>query len=274
MGSSILLVYLYDRPWKFLAWQGATVGLLVWANASFTGIGTTSWNDIRPLAATSDPVMSVSDFLMKLCLDSASSASPSTGTVSGNSLGSMLAKLCFGTWYFNEEDELLVQSRRQLLQYALPSHPRLRLAHGIGVSFISLLSLAVPAILVGYCMLQTPQLQLCEVAGGTIKPEFDPWASHHYVTVAAGRKEVIAFNFEMGLGQASSYGFCCGSNSCPTHGFGENQPSDHLLIKARVSQSEFGTCLLKLRGLREREYQFTILAARSFRVRAEILGCC
>ena len=271
VGSSILLVYLYEHPGKFLAWQSATLGLAAWANTSFTGIGTTAWNDIRPLAATSHPVLSVSEFLNQLHLDGgASSASASAEAVSGNSIGAMLSKLCLGTWYFNEEDGLLVQSRRQLLHHALPLHPRLRLVHSSILSFISLLSLAVPALLVGYCMLQTPQLQLCEVVGGSIQPEFDPWASHHYVRVADAWKEVITFNFEMELGQASSYAFCCGSSSCAAQAFGDRQPSNHLLMEARVSQGEFGTCSLKLRGLRQREYLFTILAARSISIEAKL----
>ena len=37
--------------------------------------------------------------------------------------------------------------------------------------------------------------------------------------------------------------------------FDQRQPSGKQLFKARVPESDFGTCSLKLRGLREREYR-------------------
>ena len=217
VASSALLVCLYDRPWKFLAWQGATVGLLSWANTSFLGIGAAAWEEIRPLAVATAPVVSVSEFLARLHPSSdanADSASP------GQAATGRCSALCFGTWYFNEEDRALLHSRRHLLYHAFPDYPRLRLAHSVGMALVGLLSLVVPACLVGFCLVQVPQLQLCEVVGGSLQPEFDSSVSHHYIELKRGWKEGISFSFEMEIGQASSFAFCCGSGDCPAQAAG------------------------------------------------------
>ncbi|CAE7784025.1 unnamed protein product, partial [Symbiodinium sp. CCMP2456] len=268
----ILLVCLREQPWKFLAWQGATLGILAWANASFSGIGASAWSDIRPLAAKVTPVMELSE-LMTCESPPAGMDSQTPGAelpTCEPGLRATLATLWYGTWYFNEEDGFLLRRRQDLLQQAFPTFPLLRGAHAVVVAALSLLSFGVPTFLVSYCMLQTPQLQLCDAVGGNIHPSFDPWASHHYVILREEWTAAVSFDFEMDLGQAARFGFCCSSTPCATQPVPKHQRSDRTLMNGRVAQHEFGTCSLILQGLRQRKYEFTVLAPRSLNMSLQL----
>ncbi|CAE7665610.1 unnamed protein product, partial [Symbiodinium sp. CCMP2456] len=245
ISTVVLCAHLYEKPLKLLAWLGSSAGLLIWANSNFKSIGLMAgevWDELKPTQSAAEE-LTVAEFLSRLGL-----TSPEEGT-------SWLAGF---RWPLSKEDELLLDQRTNLMTHAFPARKYLRFGHGFMIIYFSLLNAAVPCAMASYCLLQSPRLQDVEVIGGSLATDFNPSERHYYVTLLDERSQQLTLNFEVDLGQASQYFFCKRQDPCAPL---QPQPrSDKVRLTATIAASSFGTCSIKLLGVRSSAYSFTVLA--------------
>ena len=105
-----------------------------------------------------------------------------------------------------------------------------------------------------------PQLQSLLVVGGALSPGFDTGATD-YIELQEGWNGRLMLNFEVGLGQASEFEFCCARGNCQAMQAAERPEA--LSLKAQIPVLQFGTCHLVLQGLRRKQYTFTVISLQA-----------
>ncbi|CAK9064375.1 unnamed protein product [Durusdinium trenchii] len=252
-----LVVHLHQRPWQLLPWLATACGTLVWANASFQGVGVTTWNDLKPIATDDSAVMEAEEFMESLGV--AESALPDTAC------GKWLA-LVAKMFTVGKENAIMLQNRQVLMHHAFPTNPTFRFFHGVVMVLFNLCCFGVPAALVAVSMMQVPVIHDLQVSGGALYPSLSPQQSHYYVRLNDGWTEGISFTFELDVGKASSFEFCC--PFCV-----ELTGSEHgnsLILKSEMPKENLGTCQLNLFGLRFQQYQFTALALQGLEMESRL----
>ena len=243
-----LVAHLYERPLQLLPWLATALGTVAWANATFEGVGVASWKDLKPWVTDDSEVIPATKFLEKL------------GAKRDEPLNSILGQPCawlssiFG---LHMEDRMLLQNRSLLLHHAFPKNPKFRFCHNLLMVMFSLCCFAVPTALLCLCMAQVPQLQGMELGHGFLYPPFKPDVSNYYISLQEGWAEGISMTFQLGIGKASFFQFCCVSGCRSITG---TEHGDAILLKVEMSKNDFGSCELNLFGLRFHQYEFTALA--------------
>lgn len=253
LSTAILLAHLYERPERIVTWLATAAGFLLWANSSFRSVGLMdgqTWKEISE-SELDDSAISVSDFLRNLGIRLDDEADRATAAPL------WLQILRFN---FKHDDELLLRHRQALLRRAYPQSPRLRIAHGATVLLLALLSSAVPALLVAHCLSRVPLLRDVELVGGVYFPSLSSSRQDYYIAIEDSGSNGISMTFQMELGEASFYRFCCRDASCSA--IESNDQKSQLRLKLMIAPEQFGTCQLQLRGLQSNTYNFTVLSLR------------
>jgi len=264
ISTSILLAHLYEKPQRTITWLATAGGFLMWANSNFKSVGlmdAATWKEITESESEPDSALSISEFLRNLGI--LKSLPDSDGQIPPF----WLRILRFS---FNQDDELLLRHRRALLRRAYPQAPRARWAHGAGVLYLGLLSTAVPMILVAYCWSRIPRLSDVELVGGTYFPSLSPSRQDYYIAMEDSGSNGINMVFQMELGEASRYRFCCEDAGCSK--IDVHDKSSILHLKSFILPEQFGTCHLHLSGLRSNEYTFTVLSLRHMSITLNALA--
>ncbi|CAE7473900.1 unnamed protein product [Symbiodinium sp. CCMP2592] len=249
-----LVAHLHERLVQLLPWLVTAFGTLMWANSTFLGVGVSEWKDIKSFANDDCEVVPAAEFLAKLGAE-------------GESEGQCTFSQTFCG--LHKEDKMLLQSQPLLLQHAFPEHPKVRLLHNLMMAVFSLFCFAVPASLLGLCMAQVPLLQDMELAHSSLHPPFKPDVSDYFIRLEDGWMEGISMSFQLGVGKASSFAFCCVSGCKAVEG---TEHGDSVLLKAYMSKEDIGTCQLKLFGLRFHQHEFTALALQGLEIESHLGG--
>ena len=250
----VLVVQLRSQKARLMPWLGTAAGVLMWANATLKSVGATEWDELK-WTVDSSPVVSATEFLESLTSNTEeqvqgpeNDAADAAASVGGD--GHRLH-------VFTMEDEALRRKRQALMCHVFPGSIWCRRLHAWLVSFFALQCALLPMALVVYCATRVPRLQAIEVSGGSLHPNFRPKKGNQYYILPQEGWEHLVMRFELGQGQASTFGFHCKTQNWQLE---EQELSEQLRLKVEVPLIKFGTCALWLQGLRANVYTFTLLS--------------
>ena len=116
-------------------------------------------------------------------------------------------------------------------------------------------------------MMEVPKLEGLDVIGATVHPALNKLDSHYYIRLQDGWKEKVSLTFELPIGKASRFDFCCWSGCSSLAG---SERGNILILSSEIQVADFGTCNLHLYGMRFKEYQFTVLVLQGLELASRL----